>query len=592
EHFSDSWADIASVEVTNDATNVTFKINLNPLMNDGVTANNIQTNNFTKYDIGIHTGPGGSTALAVDYSQIFGLSTGMNYWVRSWANQGVNLGGYQAFAWNGSNFNTASPVATSSTVPIDPTATTLTIPLAALGLTNGSSFNFDVWSTFDNPAGQGAYDALARPTITPGAPFSDPNTPGSPTPYDGASGANYATTFYTVVIPVSASTWNVNGDGNWSNAANWQGGVPNAVGAGAVFGTISNAPHTVTVDGPQTVGTITFDNTNAYTIGGANTVTLDVSAGSAGINVLNGSHTISAPLTLNKNTTFTVTPATSTLSVTGAMNASTVSITKAGAGTVVFANVRAAGLSIGAGTVAIQTNGGDTGTSRAGTLSIAGGATPTATLDLRNNDLIVTSGTYAAITNAITFARNAGAWNRPGLTSSAAGAANPKNKTLGTLTGTEFHAAQGAGALFDGFTIANTDILVKFTYYGDVDFNGVVDFDDYSRIDAGFNNNRTGWFNGDVDYNGIVDFDDYSLIDQAFNTQSGTLRRAMAYLDGSDRSDVGMDAPSLQLVAYHLQQFGEQYAAGFLNSVPEPTSALALSGLAALAASRRRRRRN
>ncbi|MBC8106164.1 MAG: hypothetical protein H7Z14_06205, partial [Anaerolineae bacterium] len=126
EHFSDSWADIASVEVTNDATNITFKINLNPLMNDGVTANNIQTNNFTKYDIGIHTGPGGSTALAVDYSQIFGLSTGMNYWVRSWANQGVNLGGYQAFAWNGSNFNTASPVATSSTVPIDPTATTLT----------------------------------------------------------------------------------------------------------------------------------------------------------------------------------------------------------------------------------------------------------------------------------------------------------------------------------------------------------------------------------------------------------------------------------------------------------------------------------
>ncbi|MBC8108189.1 MAG: PEP-CTERM sorting domain-containing protein, partial [Anaerolineae bacterium] len=149
-----------------------------------------------------------------------------------------------------------------------------------------------------------------------------------------------------------------------------------------------------------------------------------------------------------------------------------------------------------------------------------------------------------------------------------------------------------AGATFDGFTVANSDVLVKFTYYGDVDFNGLVDFDDYSRIDAGFNNNRTGWANGDVDYNGIVDFDDYSLVDQAFNTQSGSLRRAMAYLDGSDRSNLGMDAPQLQLVVNHLQQFGEQYAAGFLASVPEPTSALVLGGLAASAASMRRRRRN
>ncbi|MBC8105514.1 MAG: hypothetical protein H7Z14_02900 [Anaerolineae bacterium] len=122
--------------------------------------------------------------------------------------------------------------------------------------------------------------------------------------------------------------------------------------------------------------------------------------------------------------------------------------------------------------------------------------------------------------------------------------------------------------------------------------NGVVDFDDYSRIDGGFNNNRTGWFNGDVDYNGIVDFDDYSLIDQAFNTQSGTLRRAMAYLDGSDRSEAGMDAPSLQKVLQHFGQFGETYANGFLNSVPEP-GALSLAFIAtSMLARRGRRRRN
>ena len=62
-------------------------------------------------------------------------------------------------------------------------------------------------------------------------------------------------------------------------------------------------------------------------------------------------------------------------------------------------------------------------------------------------------------------------------------------------------------------------MLLKTTYYGDTDFNGIVNFDDYSRTDAGFNSSRTGWFNGDFDMNDSVNFDDYSLIDLAFNTQ-------------------------------------------------------------------------
>ena len=67
-------------------------------------------------------------------------------------------------------------------------------------------------------------------------------------------------------------------------------------------------------------------------------------------------------------------------------------------------------------------------------------------------------------------------------------------------------------------------LLIKYTWYGDTDFNGTVDFDDYSRTDSGFNAHKTGWLNGDFDDNGVVDFDDYSLIDLAFNTQGGALR--------------------------------------------------------------------
>jgi hypothetical protein len=126
----------------------------------------------------------------------------------------------------------------------------------------------------------------------------------------------------------------------------------------------------------------------------------------------------------------------------------------------------------------------------------------------------------------INAARSGGTWTGTGITSTSARNANPKNRTLGVLEASEFKSIYGAAAVFDGETIDTTAVLVKFTYYGDVDFNGVVDFDDYSRTDAGFNNNRSGWLNGDFDGNGVVDFDDYSLIDQAFNTQSGTLRPA------------------------------------------------------------------
>jgi hypothetical protein len=94
------------------------------------------------------------------------------------------------------------------------------------------------------------------------------------------------------------------------------------------------------------------------------------------------------------------------------------------------------------------------------------------------------------------------------------------------MEATEFKAIYGAAATFDGQAIDNTAVLVKYTYYGDADFNGRVNFDDYVRTDNGFNNHLSHWVNGDFDGNGAVNFDDYVLIDLAFNTQGGSLGRA------------------------------------------------------------------
>jgi hypothetical protein len=150
-------------------------------------------------------------------------------------------------------------------------------------------------------------------------------------------------------------------------------------------------------------------------------------------------------------------------------------------------------------------------------------------LDLNDNDLLLDytgSSPLVVLQTSINIARAAGAWTGNGLTSSAAKNNAAHNTTLGAMEASDFKNIYGPGATFDGQAIDTSAVLIKYTYYGDADFNGRVNFDDYVRTDNGFNNQLSGWVNGDFDGNGAVNFDDYVLIDLAFNTQSGTLRNA------------------------------------------------------------------
>jgi T5SS/PEP-CTERM-associated repeat protein len=248
------------------------------------------------------------------------------------------------------------------------------------------------------------------------------------------------------------------------------------------------------------------------------------------------------------------------------------------------------------GRVVIPPNGTGAGTSRLNTLTIDGNTTPTGTLELNDNDLLVD---YAAagepsplptVQSQIVFARHGGAWDRPGITSAAAATQVAHATTLGIMEGSSFRQIYGPTATFSGGqSVDDTSILVKYSWYGDSDFNGTVNFDDYVRIDNGFNNHLSGWVNGDFDLNGAVNFDDYVLIDLAFNTQSGTLGRALSFLDGSDRSDDGMSEPALRRARQHFEQFGSDYANHFLAAVPEPTGAAGVVAMSLHALRRRRR---
>jgi hypothetical protein len=158
-------------------------------------------------------------------------------------------------------------------------------------------------------------------------------------------------------------------------------------------------------------------------------------------------------------------------------------------------------------------------------LSIAGTAGLwTGKLDLNGNDLVIHNGNLGTLTNQIASGNNAGHgyWNGQGNTSSTAASSTTFLAALGAI--------QGSGGTFDGQNITATDVLVKYTFYGDANLTGKVDGSDYSRIDNGYLNHLSGWYNGDFNYDGVIDGSDYTLIDNAFNNQGAQLAAQIAAL--------------------------------------------------------------
>ena len=72
------------------------------------------------------------------------------------------------------------------------------------------------------------------------------------------------------------------------------------------------------------------------------------------------------------------------------------------------------------------------------------------------------------------------------------------------------------------------DVLVKYTYLGDGNLDGIINFDDYAAMDAAFFNQipNLGWATGDINFDGVINFDDYAVVDQAFFNQGAPLSHA------------------------------------------------------------------
>ncbi len=180
-----------------------------------------------------------------------------------------------------------------------------------------------------------------------------------------------------VVGTATTSDWNgALGDGLWSSGGaggNWKdAAVPNGLGAVITFGLDASAPTTVALGGPRTVGAISFDNANAFTLGtNADVLTLDNGIAAAGLAVTSGSHVINAPLRLNGPVNLAPAAGTS-LTLNGVVSGLGKSLSLVGAGTATLnaANTYSGGTVLAAGLLNL---GHDSGLG-SGTLTFAGGS--------------------------------------------------------------------------------------------------------------------------------------------------------------------------------------------------------------------------
>jgi len=150
---------------------------------------------------------------------------------------------------------------------------------------------------------------------------------------------------------------------------------------------------------------------------------------------------------------------------------------------------------------------------------------------------------------------------------------------FGQTTGLTSSSSDGSQilALFDnaligasdwnGATIGANAIVGKYTFFGDVNFDGQVTGDDYTIVDSNLNTTPPvglEWLSGDANLDGVVTGDDYTTIDSNLG--------------------LGLGNP-LSANALRPSALGA-------SPVPEPASVLLLGamGVAALSARRRAKR--
>jgi hypothetical protein len=315
-------------------------------------------------------------------------------------------------------------------------------------------------------------------------------------------------------VVVGPPKWNVDSNGSWGLAGNWDTGVvPNAANGSANFLGKITAPHTVTLDGNKQVQTLAFDNANKYTIAPGSGGTLTVGNGTTGgITVTSGTHEISAGVAMS-----------------GA-------VTKDGPGTLILsgAQTHAVGssLNVSQGNLNLNSNAGAAATAGAAAaanlaLTVSGNGSKV-TLGANTDLKDLTVSTAGAGTQGVDLASGAGAGAFNALrvysanlaaTKSAlnAAVANAKTNPGDGIFDSGLHAGSvlGVGQITDAH--GDSAIMVRPTRNGDLNLDGTVTISDFIDLASHFNNTG-GWQEGDLNFDGTVTISDFIDLASNFNT--------------------------------------------------------------------------
>ena len=366
------------------------------------------------------------------------------------------------------------------------------ISFDSVTVVNGTDTPFDTYQNATLTATAPAGTTTARIVLLTGAFFDrngDSVTQGGGSVYfDDAS----------LSLAPAAPMWQTNGNGDWEDSANWQGGLPNSPGAAANFITALSSPAVITLGSSKTVGTVKFDSSNGYTLQGS-TLILDNAGDTAVIEAVSGMHVISSDV-----------DAIAGLRVSGPGVTLGGRVKVGGELEVVGGEVRFTG-SLAQLTSLQVSGGGVLNVTSASFLLDYGVSSPIADLIaqylagevIANSDDGFGLPTYLAIAEAADL----------GLTE------------------------------FAGAAVDDSAVVAKFTYVGDANLDGQVDALDYERVDLAIGNTGVlGTAQGDLNYDGNVDALDYEQIDLNIGNGVGSPLAAVVVPEPASLSVVAIAA--------------------------------------------------
>lgn len=409
------------------------------------------------------------------------------------------------------------------------------IPLSLIGNPNGSIFV----SAFVNGSG---HDFVSNQVL--GALPADTGNLGEPRTVDLSTASAYFTAGITTDTQIRFDA----GSGNYSNAANFRGGVMPAADGSQILTVNRGAPTTITLDTAANLnylevqaGPVTVDGASTLTISGTSRRAFRTLAGS-------GATTITAPVVVTKDAAYEIAQG-SSLTISS-LDTQGHYIDKVGGGALVIPEVHNNGLDIRGGSVKL------TNASAINTVSLLSIASGTS-LDLTGSAIVVdysvddnNSSPLPALKTAITEGR---------LASSTV--TGPK-----TAMGYIDSAANPALVSFGDVPLDTTALVFRQTLKGDSDLNRIVNFQDLVRLAQNYNGTSAKeWYNGDSDFDGDVDFADLVSLAQNYNASLPSVE-ALTSLGGSSFAADWAVAQSL---------------------VPEPTSLAALLAVSAIVKRRR-----